>query len=94
VKTCYQCDQECLELSYNSRCMDCMNKRDIANQEYIDKMEFKLPDNMFRELGDEEGQEFRDWATDNYVPGAEISNYWHPIVKEECEKINKEFTPK
>ena len=36
--TCYQCDKPCLELSYNSRCMDCMNKRDIANQKYIDEL--------------------------------------------------------
>lgn len=43
---------------------------------------------FFRELSPAEEQEFRQWARDNYTPGAEQSPLWHPVVRDECNKIN------
>ena len=44
--------------------------------------------NLFRELDATEEEEFRQWARDNYEPHTEINSVWHPVVREECEKIN------
>jgi len=44
----------------------------------------------FRELSQQEEQEFRWWARDNYEPHSEIDGLWHPVVRDECEKMNKE----
>jgi hypothetical protein len=46
--------------------------------------------NLFRELSPEEEKEFRQWARDNYEPFSEINGVWHPVVQDECVKINKE----
>ena len=45
---------------------------------------------MFRDLDSTEEQEFRQWARDNHKAGMEISSAWHPVVVEECTKIDKE----
>lgn len=45
---------------------------------------------MFRDLNLEEEKEFRQWARENYKPGDEINSVWHPVVRDECEKINQE----
>lgn len=44
----------------------------------------------FRELDESEDQEFRKWARENYVPLEDISEHWHPVVRDECAKINNE----
>jgi hypothetical protein len=44
---------------------------------------------MFRELGPEEEEQFRQWARDNYCPFSEINGVWHPAVVDECAKINR-----
>ncbi len=46
---------------------------------------------MFRQLTERETQVFVDWANDNYVPGEEISNLWHPAVRTRCHAINKAY---
>ena len=46
---------------------------------------------MFRELTPEEEIKFRQWARDNYKPGSEIKSFWHPVVRQECAKMNKEL---
>ena len=46
--------------------------------------------NMFRDLSFNEACEFRQWAKDNYKVGEPISGIWHPIVQDECVKMNKE----
>lgn len=48
----------------------------------------KMPDAFFKELTPEEERTFRKWAQDNYTPGDWISPLWHPVVRDECEKIN------
>lgn len=44
---------------------------------------------MFRTLDEEEKKQFKKWARDNYVPGEEISEVWHPVVREECARMNE-----
>jgi hypothetical protein len=43
--------------------------------------------NFFRELNETEEKEFRQWARDNYAPGETASEVWHPVVRDEWEKI-------
>jgi len=45
---------------------------------------------MFRKLRAEEEKSFREWARSNYIPFSPIEGIWHPVVQEECVKINKE----
>jgi hypothetical protein len=45
---------------------------------------------MFRTLDSLEERAFRQWARDHYRPGADIPEYWHPTVQDECRRINKE----
>ena len=46
--------------------------------------------NLFRELDEQEQEEFEQWARDNYTPGDDISTLWHPVVREECARMNLE----
>lgn len=48
---------------------------------------------MFRELTLEEEAEFREHARDTFKPenGDEINPVWHPIYRDECEKMIKEM---
>ena len=43
---------------------------------------------LFKELTTEEEDVFRQWARDNYEAFAEIKGVWHPVVQDECVKIN------
>ena len=43
---------------------------------------------MFRELNGVEEAEFRQWARNNYAPGDQINQGWHPVVRDEINKIN------
>ena len=45
---------------------------------------------MFRKLTPEEEIAFKQWARENYVPFSEIKGIWHPVIQDECVKINKE----
>jgi len=44
--------------------------------------------NIYRTLDKKETKEFQQWAKENYVPGTVISPVWHPVIKEECKKMN------
>ena len=46
---------------------------------------------MFIELAPEQEVAFRQWARDNYKPGADINSMWHPVVQDECQQINEEI---
>jgi len=46
---------------------------------------------MFRELKPSEIKTFRRWARKNYKPLTPINGVWHPIVQEECSKMNREL---
>jgi hypothetical protein len=43
---------------------------------------------LFRQLDEEEIQSFQRWARENYKPFEPIKGIWHPIIQEECAKIN------
>lgn len=45
---------------------------------------------MFRVLNADEEKEFRQWARENYCPLDPILEVWHPVVRDECAKINSE----
>jgi hypothetical protein len=45
--------------------------------------------NLFRELTDGEKEDFRQWARENYKPYDPILGIWHPVVQEECVKMNQ-----
>ena len=45
---------------------------------------------FFRQLSSEEEQSFRQWARDNYKTGEKIDGIWHPVIQEECVKMNVE----
>lgn len=47
---------------------------------------------LFRELSVEEEQEFRQWARDNWTPGSEPNQVWHPVVRDEWKKIDENPT--
>jgi hypothetical protein len=56
--------------------------------------------NVFKETGlfketaelepEEDEEDYRRWARDNYVPFTEVKSVWHPIVQSECIRINDE----
>ena len=46
---------------------------------------------LFRRLSDEEEIQFKTWARENYVIGSEISEIWHPVVQDECRKMNRKM---
>jgi len=45
---------------------------------------------FFRALSPAEEAKFRSWARDNYKAGSEIKGIWHPVVQDECVRINGE----
>lgn len=46
---------------------------------------------VFRELSPLDEEQFREWARENYIPQEPIPPFWHPVIRDECEKINKEL---
>lgn len=46
---------------------------------------------IFRDLSPEEEKEFREWARVEYKPLSPISGVYHPVVQDECVKINREY---
>jgi len=48
-------------------------------------------DGMYRELSNQEVKEFKQWANENYKPNEPIESLWHPVIKQECERINIKF---
>jgi hypothetical protein len=45
---------------------------------------------LFKELTPREENEFRAWARREYVPLTPIKGIWHPVVQDECVKMNAE----
>jgi hypothetical protein len=44
----------------------------------------------FRKLSAEEAEISRQWARKNYTPGQEINSLWHPVIRTECQRMNRE----
>lgn len=49
---------------------------------------------LFRVLTGAEEQEFRDWARETHRPGEIVNPLWHPVVREECFRIDAEWAEK
>ena len=45
---------------------------------------------LFKKLSPKEEAVFRKWARDNYSALHRISGVWHPVVQDECRKMNEE----
>ena len=46
--------------------------------------------NLFKQLSPEEEAEYRQWARENYRPFEPIKGIWHPVVQDECRRMNEE----
>lgn len=46
--------------------------------------------NLFRHLPAEEERKFRLWARENYRVFSPINGVWHPVVQDECMRMNAE----
>tara|TARA_R100000234_G_scaffold114270_1_gene89304 strand:+ start:487 stop:663 length:177 start_codon:yes stop_codon:yes gene_type:complete len=49
---------------------------------------------FFIEADNEQEALFRKWAREEYEPFTEIKPVWHPVVRDECHKINTEQASK
>ena len=49
-----------------------------------------MEDILFRDLDAQEVEEFKQWAREYYSVGDDVSELWHPIVREECRLMNEE----
>lgn len=46
---------------------------------------------LFRDLSTEEEVTFRQWARENYSADTEVSPLWHPVVRDEWARIEREL---
>jgi|TARA_Y100000034_G_scaffold133551_1_gene199322 uncharacterized CHY-type Zn-finger protein len=46
-------------------------------------------DDIFRNLNAEEEETFRQHTRETYKPHSEINPVWHPVVRDECRRINE-----
>lgn len=49
-----------------------------------------MMNSLFRQLSEEEEADFRRWARENYTPGEEVKQIWHPVVRDEIRKMCRE----
>ena len=47
--------------------------------------------NLFSQLTPEQQEAFRLWARENYTAFEPINGVWHPVVQDECTRINAEY---
>jgi hypothetical protein len=46
---------------------------------------------LYKKLTEEEEIEYREWARETYTPLTEIHTVWHPVIKDECNRMNEEI---
>lgn len=49
-----------------------------------------MDNSFFRELNDQEVEQFKQWAKDNFKPDMEINETWHPVVRQELARLQAE----
>ena len=49
-----------------------------------------MNNSLFKRLSTEEVEKFVKWARENYEPGLDINETWHPVCRLECERMNVE----
>jgi len=54
------------------------------------KYDGAMSDDLFKGLSKEDEELFRQWARDNYNAGGEVSGLWHPVIRDECRRIDEE----
>ncbi|MDD4970729.1 MAG: hypothetical protein PHT07_14985 [Paludibacter sp.] len=42
----------------------------------------------YRKITPEEESDKRKWARKHYIPGQNIKGTWHPVIQDECVKMN------
>lgn len=47
---------------------------------------------LFRDLTEQEVQEFKQWAHDNFDPNEEPNELWHPVIRAEWAAIAEEYS--
>jgi hypothetical protein len=52
-----------------------------------------MPDSFFRTLDPDEAASFRQWARENYKRSEGIDPLWHPVIREECARIDEKMRP-
>ena len=45
---------------------------------------------LYQHLSPDREAEFRKWARENYKVFTKIDGVWHPVVQDECVKMNEE----
>jgi len=50
-----------------------------------------IPNSFFRDLDLEEESKFRQWARDNWEPNKEPNPCWHPVVRDEWQKVTEDY---
>ncbi len=45
---------------------------------------------IWRPLKKAEEKKFRAWARANWKPGQEVNQLWHPVVRDEIDKMKEE----
>jgi hypothetical protein len=46
---------------------------------------------IWEKLTTDEEEEFRQWAKDNWKPNTKPSPLWHPVVRDEWQKLDEEL---
>lgn len=50
----------------------------------------QTPNSMSPRLTAEDKAFYRAWARQSYEPNGAINESWHPVVRQECERIDRE----
>lgn len=54
-------------------------------------MAYTSDSTLHRDLDDNEEQEFRKWARDNFNVLNNIEAFWHPVIKQECQIMIEQY---
>ena len=82
--------QYCLPEASNKAYKLIDNRLEVSYIDIVQTITKEVHMTFFKDLSPEEEAEYRKWARDNYKPLSSIEGIWHPVVQDECIKINKE----
>lgn len=74
---------KCCDLCNNSVVVPARLRRHQARRE-------RDPLSLFRNITPKEERKYRKWARDNYDTYSPINATWHPVVQDECRRMNAE----
>ena len=67
------------------------NYQRLQNHKLLQECLITMRDSFFRKLDPEEEEKFREWARENWLPDKECNELWHPVVRDEWEKITEDY---